>query len=160
MSAARGCGWHRTRQSLSVLGWLLLLSALGCGPPAGQMKVYPAKGKVLVDGQPLAGVLVVFYPEAPFADTKADYPRGATGEDGSFVISTYREGDGAPAGQYGVSVVVRGNVDEDGGLMAKRKPNPLGDRYKDPQKSGLAVSIAESANELTPFELVSKAPAK
>lgn len=139
---------------------LALLAAAGCGKPEGRMDVYPVSGTVLIDGQPAAGADVVLHPTFPLSDKDADYPRAGVGEDGRFTISTYDEGDGAPAGTYKVSIF-RGGDSESESLQAKksREADPL-KGYKDPEKSGLTITVKEESNELPPFDLKAKPSAR
>lgn len=76
----------------------LALLACSCG---GREPVYPVRGKVLdAGGRPAVGALVVFHPVAAGAAravARAD-------ADGNFALTTYAEGDGAPAGEYVVTI--------------------------------------------------------
>ncbi len=66
-------------------------------------RVYPARGTVALDGCPVPGAMVAFYRVGP--DRKvARVADGVTEADGSFVLSTYGTFDGAPAGDYTVTV--------------------------------------------------------
>jgi hypothetical protein len=59
---------------------------------------------VLFEGRPARGALVVFHPlDDP--RPKAVKPRATVGRDGNFDLFTYSASDGAPAGNYAVSVV-------------------------------------------------------
>jgi|SRR5579871_6404602 len=81
-----------------VLGCLLavgLAASAGCG-----VKLQPAGGKVLVDGKPVKEGTIQFHP--------VNGGRPATArivEDGSFVLSYARPGDGLPPGDYRVVIV-------------------------------------------------------
>ena len=77
--------------------------AFGCG--ARRVPCHPVKGQVTFRDRPAAGALVIFHPvdgSAPPAIPAK--PSGRVGDDGSFTLSTYGEGDGAPAGQYRITV--------------------------------------------------------
>ena len=84
--------------SRRVLGWVLaagLAASAGCAS-----KLQPAGGKVLVDGKPVKEGTIMFCP--------VNGGRPATArvvEDGSFVLSYARPGDGLPAGDYRVVIV-------------------------------------------------------
>jgi hypothetical protein len=131
----------------------LFLLAAGCGGGEDRVPVFPAKGKVLVDGQPAGGVQLRFYPEGAAADLDALKPAAVSGEDGSFRLGTYETSDGAPAGRYKVTL-----------YLPKEPPNGanspddlLGGQYIDPGRTTLEATISEGENELRPFE-VKKAP--
>jgi hypothetical protein len=87
-------------RSLIVFG---LAAALLSGCQSDRTKAYPVRGTVVLeDGQPatdLAGGLVTF--------SSAELRTSANGEirkDGTFELSTLRQGDGAVPGTYEVSV--------------------------------------------------------
>jgi hypothetical protein len=66
--------------------------------------VYPVAGKVLVNGLPAAGAMVAFHP-LDAADLRAPIPVGAAASDGTFRLMTYTRGDGAPVGDYAVTII-------------------------------------------------------
>jgi hypothetical protein len=134
----------------SAAALALLAAAGGCGDGKQRMKLYPVEGKVLVDGQPPSNAVVVFFPDSPWADVNADYPRAGVKEDGSFKVTTYRSGDGAPPGSYRVTVDTSSRAE---GL--EKREDPLKGRYRDPDKSGLRADVAEGDNSLPVFDLKS-----
>src|SRR5262245_25762783 len=81
------------------------LAMLGCGGGLEEFPTAPVSGRVLCNGEPVADVLVNF---APAKKNK----RGESGkmgvgvaqDDGTFVVSTYSDGDGAVVGKHNVSV--------------------------------------------------------
>ena len=90
---------HVLRQPCHVTGLALLLAAAaGCGA----QHTYPVRGKVVFkDGTPLTGGLVVFRP----VDTQLQVTaRGDIQHDGTFVLGTYHEGDGAVPGKYQAAI--------------------------------------------------------
>jgi hypothetical protein len=109
--------------------------------------VFPVQGKVLYKGQPAQNAIVFLHPLGNVASA-APTPHGIVAADGSFQIGTYRDKDGAPAGQYAVTVVwkteARGGDDQD---------NLLPVRYLNPSTSGLTAQVKEGPNELEPFQL-------
>jgi hypothetical protein len=66
--------------------------------------------------------------------TKAPVSYGRTGRDGAFTMSTYAEGDGAPPGQYAVSILW-----PDGESLIPK--------YSSPVTSGLQVEVKAGTNE-------------
>jgi hypothetical protein len=111
--------------------------------------VYQVAGKVLFNGKPAAGAVVVFHPTG---DNKASvvHPQGTAGDDGTFQIGSFDLNDGAPAGSYDVTVswtkpIHPGEKDEVSLL-------PM--RYVRPQSSGLHAQVKpEASNNLAVFEL-------
>ena len=87
-----------SRRSLSALV-LCLLAVSGCSSSKG----YPVSGKVLVNGQPAAGAIVVLTPVAnPGSMDKK--PSGMTKDDGTFVLNTLTDSDGVVPGDYLVTI--------------------------------------------------------
>jgi hypothetical protein len=73
----------------------------GCGGRPGGAPTLPANGVVLYKSQPVAGVQVVFTPQAgrpAMADTDAE---------GNFTLMTFRPDDGAVPGKHKVAIVDR-----------------------------------------------------
>src|SRR5262249_26197607 len=86
-----------------LIAWVAMgLFTGGCSPKAS--KVHPVQGRIVVAGKPAARALVTFHPENP-AREKAIHPSAEVDADGSFRLTSFRSGDGAPEGQYRVSVV-------------------------------------------------------
>src|SRR5437762_3065249 len=70
---------------------------------------YPVHGRVMANGKPAEGVLIVLHP-VDDTDPKAVQPSATVQADGSFELKTFLVDqrvirDGAPAGQYLVSCV-------------------------------------------------------
>ncbi len=80
--------------SLGLCGFLLLVST-GCGT-----RLQSAGGKVLVNGVPVTEGTVMFYPIAKGRPATARIM-----EDGSFILSFEKPGDGLPPGDYKVVIV-------------------------------------------------------
>ena len=82
-------------------GLLLLGLAVGCGP-ADQVKVYPVKGTVKFQGQPMkGGGSIAFYPTGGQVGAT---PGGEIKEDGTYELMTYKPGDGSMPGDYRVVI--------------------------------------------------------
>ena len=82
---------HARQASLLVA--FLALTGTGCG------QLYHIKGKVTLDGQPLAGATVQFVPEDGSRPAV-----GTTATDGTFTLTTYKPGDGVLPGEYRVLI--------------------------------------------------------
>jgi hypothetical protein len=142
---------------------LCLLCAVaggGCGGGTedGRLAVQPASGKVTVAGQPAAGVFVVLYPAPGTPAAQAGVkPSGTTGEDGSFRLSTYEQNDGAPAGDYAVTMRWHRADPRSAGRPAipfgRQPPDRFRGKYNNPQTTSWRVTIREGDNELPPFEI-------
>jgi len=146
--------WRRAAGALSATTLAALVVVLaGCGKK-GWLETYPVKGTVLVGGKPAAGAEITLYPKEVTGD-RPYTPNGKTNDSGEFALSTFLEGDGAPAGEYDVTVVwpVRHNP-----ISTRWEGDKFGGRYADKAKSGLRVTIEKQPQQLPPFELT--APAK
>ncbi len=77
-----------------VLTVLLGLALSGCGSGSGTV---PVKGKIMLDGAPLAGASISFVPQG-----EGRQATGTTDEQGVFTISTIEPRDGAMPGKYKV----------------------------------------------------------
>jgi hypothetical protein len=108
--------------------------------------VYPVTGQVLLGGKPLARASLAFHP----ADQSMPTPLGSVEADGTFQLTTYEDGDGAPAGDYAITIEWRrlATLDDE-----KPPPNTLPARYADPKTSGLTAKISAGENVLPAFQL-------
>lgn len=131
---------------------LLVCSSLvflgGCGDAEQRPEVNPVSGQVLVNGRPAAGALVSFHPAGENFDRRGSRPWAKVREDGRFDVSTYGQNDGAPAGEYAVSIVWLENPD-----AVVPGADQLAGRFADPETSTFRVTIAQGPNELKPFEM-------
>jgi hypothetical protein len=100
---------------------------------------------VFAGGKAAAGAFVLFIPALEAADSPVPRPRATVKEDGSFVLSTYGEEDGAPAGDYLVTVTWSPSDRDD--------EDKLGGRYKDRAKTPLKATVKEGSNELPAFQV-------
>jgi hypothetical protein len=132
----------------SLAGWLLVVLSIGIGcNRQARRPVYPVRGKVLVANRPAAGAFVVFHP-VDDEMLAALRPYGHGNDDGSFELTAYEPHDGAPNGEYSVSVVwlqsAAPNTDP---------PDRLNGRYRDPKTTTLRATVPQAPTELAPFEL-------
>ena len=84
--------------SLAALAITLLIGGAGCG--GSGLTLIKVKGKVTLDGQPLANASLNFVP----ASKEGRPASGLTETDGSFALGTQTTGDGAVPGEYKVYV--------------------------------------------------------
>jgi hypothetical protein len=111
----------------------------------------PVRGTVMVQNKPAEKAVVVLRPVSN-GPLKGPLPHAEVGPDGSFRISTYKDADGAPEGEYIVTIT----------WPESRKDPTTGDdisedrlqgRYADASTSQLRVTIKPGENELTPFRI-------
>ena len=130
---------------------LLSLIGLGC---SGADKLNPVTGKVLHKDKPLAGALVTFHPKGP-ADIKAFPSTALTKEDGTFTLTT-GDKEGAPAGEYVVTIICSEAVARKPGVISTGPPESvdrLNGAYANKDASKLAATVKPGENRLEPFDL-------
>jgi hypothetical protein len=129
---------------------LVPLLVAGCGR-SNRLPTFAVRGQVSYQGRPATAALVIFHPVAggeQFADVR---PTGRVAADGSFTLTTYQANDGAPAGEYDVTIDWREPTAPVEGAPPGRSLLPP--RYGKPQLSKLHAHIQEGTNELEPFRL-------
>jgi hypothetical protein len=129
------------------------MAALACGcssePASDRVPVYPVRAKITYKGFPAAGAVVTFHPKAPQADVPA--PRAEVNKDGVVTVSTYDGGDGAPEGEYVVTVQWRKLVKQGPDLV--QGPNVIPRKYSQPATSDIVRKITAGPNNLEPINL-------
>jgi hypothetical protein len=131
----------------TVWGSLVAVSLPECGQPAApttDSPAHPVGGRVMVDGKPAAGVEVHLYPLNRYREAGVARPRGTTDRDGGFRLVTGEGKEGAPSGQYHVTLVWPA-----GGGGADR----FGGAYAEPDGSGLTALIDDGTAELPTFNV-------
>lgn len=84
-----------------VACFVLGASALtGCGAGADRPALVPVSGTVTYNGTPVDGATVTF----GTSDAAARSPSGVTDSSGRFKLTTYDTNDGAPVGEYTVTI--------------------------------------------------------
>lgn len=128
--------------------WLMFTAALiapGCGrsgndgPPA-----YPARGKLHINGQPAASAQITLHPvNGEDFDKRGCRPSGRVDAEGTFRLTTYEIEDGAPAGDYVVTVYWPAAPDSN-----EPSPDRLGGKLLDPEESKFQIHIEPGDNEI------------
>lgn len=132
---------------MPALLWLSCLVA-GCGGGAEHVACHQARGKVLIGEEPAPGIDVLLLNQANPGNIDAPQPYATTGPDGTFSLSTFEPGDGAPAGDY--LVILKWPEGPPGpGIPADR----LGNAFTDPAKTPYRATIAARDNQLEPFRI-------
>jgi len=143
---------HRTIPSLRtwVCGSLLLgvlLPLSGCGD--GKLVAYPVTGTLLVDGRPAEGAVVTLIPINGSEEFMHERPFSEVDAEGKFELTTFLSGDGAPAGDYKVTVLWTKGA-------RPGQADRLGARYATPDRTSLTATVESGPNTLPPIELSSK----
>src|SRR5262245_37204373 len=129
--------WILRPRTLTVLPALLLTAVLAVSCSGdGRRPVFPVHGQVRFEDKPTPGALVIFHPLND-PDPRAPRPVARVEADGSFAPTTYRTDDGAPAGEYAVTITWVKETDNQNAPKEEQKPphNNLPDRYGNPETS-------------------------
>jgi hypothetical protein len=120
---------------LALVGLVLT----GCRrPPFERVSVYPVSGQLFIRGKPAANAKIQFH---SLDDVAIDHlrPHAIVEADGSYRLTTFVTGDGAPAGLYAVTVTwpaaPKRRFDPEG-------PDQLKGRYVDSRRPLRKVVIA------------------
>jgi tetratricopeptide (TPR) repeat protein len=118
-----------------------------------RVRVYPARGQAFLDGKAIPNASLRLDPVWT-KNPAFPRPHATVEEDGSFVLGTYEEEDGAPPGEYKVSVQLlakTGKADDfEGGKLPR---NVLPAKYGRFETSGLTVQIQAGENALPALQL-------
>ncbi|HTN76803.1 MAG TPA: carboxypeptidase regulatory-like domain-containing protein [Pirellulaceae bacterium] len=125
--------------ALAVTGGLLILAGCDNGPKLGEVS-----GKVTLDGQPIKGLEVSFVPTVAALGTTAI---GYTQADGTYTLHYPGDRQGAPVGEYKVSIA-GGETDGESGAAVQ-----IPAKYN--QQSELTVEV-KSGKNTHDFVLTSK----
>lgn len=137
-----------------------LLALVSCGDGRTYRKVYPVKGKILVNGQPAEDCHIVL--NHTYEDKNPVAPQARTDAKGEFQLTTYQANDGAPDGEYIATITWR----ERSGITKQEfeGPDRLGGAYAKAEKNkglpGFVIKVENKALELPPFDLKQSAEAK
>jgi hypothetical protein len=124
----------------------------GCSDEGPKLPVFPVKGAVQFEGEPAAGAFVAFHPKSPAKPGQEPLRSAAQVQpDGAFEVTTYTQGDGAPAGEYAVTVQWTKLIKQ--GKDAVAGPNVIPPIYGSPDSTPLKVTIKEGPNQLEPFAI-------
>jgi hypothetical protein len=135
------------RNALLLIAAIAVISTSSCGR-ASKPRLAKVRGSVRFNGTPTPGATVFFYPANANAKAGSVRPHGVVQDDGSFEVSTFGRDDGAPAGDYEVTVVWAkpGRGDSDGDSLI-----PID--YGNPKTSQLRATVTEPSTDLPSFEL-------
>lgn len=119
--------------------------------------VFLASGKILYQGKPLAGIILIFHPADVNQKIKS---QATTDDDGKFVATTFKTADGAPEGDYIITLVVSSNESdstrEDAATerqFRKERPVRFPSKYQNPATSPLKVKVIKNQPDLGILEI-------
>ena len=134
-------GWRRRAvQWAAVVACACVVLVSGCGEAGPEVQL--VKGKLLVDGEAVEGVTVMFTP----TDDGGMAAVGGTDEDGAFRLTARRGhkfGQGTPEGKYKVTVSKRILVDERTGRTKETMPA----RFTVFEQTPLVCDVGPGVNE-------------
>lgn len=133
--------------------WAVLAVIAGCSGETGP-QCFPVRGEVRLDKQPLAEAMIVFHP-LDSDEPEMQKPLAYSDHEGNFEVTTNQPQDGAPPGEYAITVELR-ELKQDGDVMIRDGRNLLPERYRDPAKSGLRFVVEAEPNEVPVIDLESK----
>ena len=114
------------------------------------VKLYPVRGTVYINGSPASDVNVMFTRTEPIEGFSTPLsPSGVTDDDGTFRLMSFDPDDGAPEGDYQVTIIYpmnRFNKNLSGIDRLKGK-------FANPKSSGVTAKIEPKVNNLAPFDL-------
>jgi hypothetical protein len=137
-----------------ALALLAGLCAAGCKKDEFQ-KVYPVSGRVVVDGNPAHDCMVKLNRTFDDPHPRKVVPYGLTNEQGEFKVTSYVTGDGAPEGEYVVTVEWRLRS----GVLGQNYEGPdlLDGAFAKPDATKanpqFVVKVGGGPAELPPFEI-------
>jgi hypothetical protein len=136
----------RRRLTLALIPACTLL--VGC--EEARVPVFPVSGRVTYKGKPAAGAQIMLNAVNQLQGDDIA-PIGVVKGDGTFAITAYDPGDGAPEGEYVVTVQWFKLVTGAGGSGAG--PNILPPKYASPLTSPVKVSVKGGPTEVPPIAL-------
>jgi hypothetical protein len=138
------------RRSLVVAASLLCGLATGCSS-SKQTPVYPVRGQVLLNGKPLPKAIVTFHHQNAAPDAPA--PSAQTDDEGRYTLTSFQTGDGAPEGDYAVSLVCFRTKELRKGAEEDTARNIVPVRYANAATSKLTAKVTAGPNELPPLQV-------
>jgi hypothetical protein len=126
---------------------MVLVGLAGTCSCSGRKAVFPVRGQVLdAKKNPAVGAMLIFHPK-PEDPKDPSRPVGTADENGNFTLTTYRARDGAPAGEYVITIIWPGKK-----TTPFDHPNPdqLGGRYADEVKSTIRFTVESKPDNEVP----------
>lgn len=107
-----------------------------------------------MDGKPASSLQIQLHDKAGVDTQKPTFPQATTDEQGNIIVSTYAEGDGAPAGEYTLTIAWQ----EFNALSRSYSgADKLNKKYSDPKTSPVQLSVGDGkSNDLGNLELTTK----
>lgn len=147
--------------------FIVLFISFGCTACSGpsedkwtkqRPETYPVTGTVNFEGKPLEGATIVFRSN----NAQPQAAVGRSNAEGQFQLRTFEDGDGAIAGEHGISITcvktegppAGANLDEVNVVVKEVSLIPK--QYGDFKKSGLSASVSPDKENVFIFDLKNK----
>ena len=137
--------------SSSLIAIFALGAVTGCNTKSGPERVptFPVSGTISFQGKPIPGAFVALHPKTTQENVPS--PRANVGADGSLKITTYDGGDGAPEGEYVVTVEWYKPIKNGADVISG--PNVIPKKYASAQTSDITIKVAAQENTIPPIKL-------
>ncbi|MEZ6141207.1 MAG: hypothetical protein R3B84_11615 [Zavarzinella sp.] len=127
---------------------LLIMMGMGVGCESkrpGELQVYSVKGQATFNGEPMAYLVLTFYPaDQPVRSARVS--RAYADADGRFEVTTYELNDGMPLGDYNVILWWPEGKRNPSDLETGDEPDRLKRAYNDPEKSTIQFTVKPETN--------------
>jgi hypothetical protein len=144
-----------TRTPTNAIGLFTIALVLGCSGSAAAPGTVKAAGTVKLNGAPLAGAQVTFYPASADVTLAS---QAATDDSGHYELQTHVGGGkfkpGVAPGKYTVSITKLDTANVKNTFAPPK--NLLPARYADPKTSKLTADVSPSGQTPIDFELTSQ----
>ncbi|MGE3314845.1 MAG: hypothetical protein AB7O26_06970 [Planctomycetaceae bacterium] len=140
--------WLRAACSCCLMSAAFIVSGCGKSHPVG---CYSVEGQVLMDDKPLYEARVVFHPLTPLPENIAK-PIAVSDEQGKFSLTTFEKDDGAPPGEYAITVEYR-ELRLVGEEEIRDGRDLLDPMFSDPKRTSLKYEVIEGKNDVPPLKV-------
>jgi hypothetical protein len=113
---------------------------------------YSVTGEILVNGKPVRDAAIAFHPTKK-SEGRVSTSRGITDSEGKFTLTTFVAGDGAPEGEYIVTVYWPERPLNPSGEVDQLPADRLGGRFANTARSNLRAQIGQRPTTLLPVDL-------
>ena len=139
---------HRKSALTMAIGMAVIS---GCGKVEDPLvrATVPVTGVVKFKGKPIPDATICLHPVVKPNDGKPVFtPRGIADDAGNYTLTTYSTADGAPVGEYNVTVSWVGPLEGLSEDQEDRLKERLPRRYASPKTSGITVVVSEGEDSL------------
>lgn len=150
---ARSSGSPISRFLIPLCLIVSCLLLIGCRGDT-RIPTFSVKGKITYRKQPVGEAMLVLHPAVPLP-VETPQPVAYSNVQGDFEFTTFKTGDGAPQGEYTITVELR-EQRQIGEELVRDGRNLLPPQYSSAQKSPLRCTISAGKNELPELELADR----